>query len=245
MKRIIWHWTAGAPGVNPHEADSYHFVIDANGREVAGVPVSRNRAPLVNGAYAAHTLNCNTDSIGISMDAMANAQERPFYAGSNPITMPQLEGLVLCTVRNCLEYDIEVSRATTLSHAEVERTLGIKQRQKWDIMWLPGMDGPADPVAVGDIIRGLVRDAIGQRRPGIPRPTIPAAVAGRQTVSQGDRGPFVQEMQNHLDASGYPVKADGIFGPATAAALREFQTRAGLKADAICGPHTWAALMKV
>ena len=44
-----------------------------------------------------------------------------------------------------------------MSHAEVQPTLKIAQRGKWDIIWLPGMTQPGDPVRVGDHIRGLIK----------------------------------------------------------------------------------------
>lgn len=158
MKRIHWHWTAGAPGVNAKESDSYNYVITwPEGNVVKCVPVSAQKPPLVNGAYAAHTLNANSDAIGIAIDAMAGAKERPFSAGKYPITPNQLRSLVTLTATLTEKYGIPVSRKTTLSHAEVERTLGIKQNNKWDIMWIPGMNGVGDPIEVGDRIRELVR----------------------------------------------------------------------------------------
>lgn len=157
MKRIHWHWTAGAPGINAKESDSYNFVITwPDGDVVACVPVDRQKPPLVNGAYAAHTKGANSHAIGIAIDAMAGAQERPFSAGKYPITEKQVAALVRLTRDLCAQYGIPVSRATTLSHAEVQPTLGIKQNAKWDIMWLPGMDRPGDPVQVGDTLRNMV-----------------------------------------------------------------------------------------
>lgn len=159
MKRIHWHWTAGAPGVNPKEADSYNYIISwPNGEVVKGVPVDRQRSPLVNGAYAAHTLNANSDAIGIAIDAMAEANERPFVKGKYPITPKQLESMIELTATLAEKYGIPVSRKTTLSHAEVETTLGIKQRAKWDIMWIPGMMEPGSAISVGDVMRGMVRN---------------------------------------------------------------------------------------
>jgi len=160
MKRIIPHWTAGAPGVIPMEADSYHFIINADGGVVEGVPVERNIPPLVNGAYSAHTANANSWSIVISVDAMAGAQERPFDPGKYPITEAQLSGMIRCAATQAKVYGIPVTRQTILTHAEVKPTLGIKQRQKWDIMWIPGMDAPGDPVAVGDALRAQIAAAM-------------------------------------------------------------------------------------
>lgn len=54
----------------------------------------------------------------------------------------------------------------------------------------------------------------------------------------GERGPRVKWLQTALNLKGYGLKADGIFGPATNAAVRHFQGKNGLKVDGICGPKT-------
>lgn len=158
MKRIHWHWTAGAPGINPKESDSYNFVITwPDGEVVPCVPVERQIPPLVNGAYAAHTKGANSWAIGIAVDAMAGAKERPFNAGKYPITEKQVDALVKLSHRLGKQYGIPVTPETMLSHAEVQPTLGIKQNAKWDITHLPGMAIPGDPVAVGNKIRARVK----------------------------------------------------------------------------------------
>lgn len=156
--KIILHWTAGADGVIPVEADSYHFIVGRDGKISYGDHrIVQNVPPLARGAYAAHTLNCNSYAIGIAMDAMAGAVERPFNAGRYPITREQVLATCALAARLCKEYDIPVERDRVLSHAEVQPTLGIQQRNKWDITWLPGMDKPGDPVVVGDILREMIR----------------------------------------------------------------------------------------
>lgn len=164
MKRIHWHWTAGAYGLNDLEAEHYHFIIMKNGEVKTGLFAPEdNLPPLKPGAYAAHTLNANSHAIGIAVDAMAGAKERPFNAGSAPITSEQIEALISLTARLCLKYDIPVTRSTVLSHAEVQTTLGIKQNQKWDISWLPGMQSVGNPVKIGDELRLKVSKAIKAR----------------------------------------------------------------------------------
>jgi hypothetical protein len=54
----------------------------------------------------------------------------------------------------------------------------------------------------------------------------------------GSRGEEVADLQRCLTALGYPLRADGIFGAATLAAVRRFQARSGLDADGIVGPGT-------
>jgi len=62
-------------------------------------------------------------------------------------------------------------------------------------------------------------------------------------VKRGQRGSVVEFMQTQLTTKGYPLKADGSFGPATLKAVRLFQSANGLTADGIVGPATWAALL--
>lgn len=64
------------------------------------------------------------------------------------------------------------------------------------------------------------------------------------TLRQGDTGADVAYLQTLLSDVGTPIKVDGIFGPATYAAVRVFQAAYGLKVDGIVGPMTWDALEK-
>lgn len=173
MQRLILHWSAGAHTASTLDLQHYHFVIDGQGRVHKGKhPVSANAGPLKSGAYAAHTLNANTGSIGVALAAMAGAQERPFSAGKYPITPAQVDALAALCADLCRQYNIPVSRQTVLSHAEVQPTLGITQSGKWDITWLPGMSAPGNPVAVGDQIRALIVAKLAPK-PAVTVPTSP------------------------------------------------------------------------
>ncbi|MFZ4583808.1 MAG: peptidoglycan-binding protein [Acidimicrobiia bacterium] len=60
------------------------------------------------------------------------------------------------------------------------------------------------------------------------------------------RGDDVAELQHRLNALGFDAgREDGIFGDATAHALREFQRNAGVAVDAICGPASVLALARL
>lgn len=156
---ITWHWTAGAYGVNPLEEDAYHFIIGSDGKVTKGIDSPEdNIPPLKPGAYAASTLNRNSWNISIAVDAMAGAVERPFNPGRAPITQAQVDALVALTAKLAAKYNIPIIRTRILSHAEVQPTLGIRQRNKWDITWLPGMKAPGNPVEVGDRLRKMVVD---------------------------------------------------------------------------------------
>lgn len=58
----------------------------------------------------------------------------------------------------------------------------------------------------------------------------------------GDEGEWVVVLQRQLTRHGYPLEADGEFGPVTEAAVREFQEAHGLAVTGVVGPDTWAAL---
>lgn len=62
------------------------------------------------------------------------------------------------------------------------------------------------------------------------------------TLRRGARGQAVHGLQIALTARGYPLFADGMFGPATEHAVRAFQARNRLAVDGIVGPATMAAL---
>lgn len=70
-----------------------------------------------------------------------------------------------------------------------------------------------------------------------------SAVAFASAFRMGDQGNEVAEIQGQLASLGYDVVADGDFGPATAEAIKSFQSSRGLSADGLVGPSTYSALM--
>jgi N-acetylmuramoyl-L-alanine amidase len=60
------------------------------------------------------------------------------------------------------------------------------------------------------------------------------------------RGDDVLELQEKLNALGFDAgRGDGIFGPHTAEALRDFQRNVAAVPDGICGPESTAALERL
>lgn len=60
------------------------------------------------------------------------------------------------------------------------------------------------------------------------------------------RGEDVADLQNRLGALGFDAgRVDGIFGPETLTALKDFQRNVGLPIDGICGPTTIEELRRV
>lgn len=73
--------------------------------------------------------------------------------------------------------------------------------------------------------------------------TVQAAVlpAGK-TIARGHRGSTVETLQAALNHNGADIAVDGKFGPATHAAVVDFQQENGLKVDGRVGPETRGAL---
>lgn len=162
MKGIVVHWTAGAHRASGLDRSHYHLLIEADGKLVRGTPsITLNDASGLRPGYAAHTLNCNTGWIGVSLCCMAGAVENPFNAGSAPMTRVQWNRLAEVCADLCRRYRIPVSPRTLLSHAEVQDTLGIKQRGKWDIARLAfEQGGIVGAKACGDRLRAAVAGLI-------------------------------------------------------------------------------------
>lgn len=243
IRRIHLHWTAGGASITDEEKDHYNFITATDGRLVEGdfAPEDQTPSNIAKGSdhYAAHTLNANSYAIGHAIDAMANANEKPFKPGPNPITAPMLDAFVRNNAAIVKHYGLKITRETVLTHAEVEPTLGIKQRQKWDITWLPGMKEPGDPIEVGDKLRSMIAAAMGfGEEPSIvfePAPSQPV-------LRRGSRGAPVIRLQSLLNAFGFNAgRTDGIFGTQTEIALRAYQRGKGLVVDGIAGKAVWGS----
>ncbi|MFZ5446342.1 MAG: peptidoglycan-binding domain-containing protein [Myxococcota bacterium] len=64
------------------------------------------------------------------------------------------------------------------------------------------------------------------------------AAANGQHLRRGQSSEGVRELQKALNARGFRLEEDGKFGPATEAAVRQFQQVTGAKVDGVVGPET-------
>jgi hypothetical protein len=232
INRIVWHWTVSGYTPNSSSLKAYNYVIDGDGRVHSGVPDRGNfsGASMAKGTYAAHTRGLNTGSLGISIASMIGAKEIPFTAGPSPMKENQINALLKLTAEKMTQYNIELSPRFTLSHAEVQPTLGVKQSGKWDYMWLPGMANTAPSIDIGNILRERLSWIVGSTKPQL-------ILTARPTIRRGSRGPDVFALQTALG-----LKADSVFGPKTEQAVIKFQRSKQLLPDGIVGRMTWAAL---
>ncbi len=83
--------------------------------------------------------------------------------------------------------------------------------------------------------------------PHNPTPGAKPPAGPNETLAKGSYGPEVSKLQQDLNTwrmqnGKEPIQVDGKFGPATEAALKEYQTSVGVKADGLAGPTTKAEL---
>jgi hypothetical protein len=232
LNRITIHHTGGSHTPNETDLRAYHRVVDGDGRVHNGDFDIEANDPryITEGRYAAHTLNLNSGNIGVSLACMGGADwADPKDTRWFP-TQVQVESALQLVAELCSKYNIAVSRQHVLTHAEVQTTLGVRQKNKWDFDYDPfGKIGSRDPLVIGDMLRskikGGVKDAPVQVQPKKP------------TMRQGAMGAYVHLVQKRLK-----LKQDGMFGPETDQAVRNFQARNGLLPDGVVGPMTWFLL---
>ena len=93
-----------------------------------------------------------------------------------------------------------------------------------------------------DAYRGIINSLPDSQFVGVARP-YPGFV-----VTEGQSGEYVLSLQEYLNviAQAYPeipqIAEDGIFGPATAEAVRAFQTRFGFPVTGVVTFSVWNAI---
>jgi FlaG/FlaF family flagellin (archaellin) len=107
-----------------------------------------------------------------------------------------------------------------------------------------GGDDEAAPTAPGTTTAPTGTTGTGPAETATTGATTPAITVPEDTTLQsGDEGESVELLQEALAALGYDVGTpDGVFGPGTEEAVRQFQADSGLDADGIAGPTTLAAV---
>lgn len=162
MDRIILHWSAGAYKMSKASYEHYHLCIEGPVPVLKRGKNSIAANSTIRGSYAAHTRGINTKSIGVSMMCMHGAKENPFSSGKYPMTKAQWDYTVLVVADLCEKYNIEVTPETVLSHAEVQKNLGVKQRNKWDYTRLSFDSNLKGADKIGDLFRFQVKKAMGK-----------------------------------------------------------------------------------
>ena len=248
MNRITGHHAASGYKPSKESLEAYHRLIDGDGQVIAGNHEIEDNAPgrtLSKGTYAAHTWKLNSGNIGVSILAMASAVwGSPRVSTKSPVRLVQVDAYCREVARLAIDYSIPVDRRFVLTHAEVQPTLGVTQKNKWDFDYDPRYRSMSrDPIAIGDELRKEIsRIMKNMRRDGAvssqPAPSVaPVGVLPFSALRQGSKGPNVLRLQDRLG-----LLADGVFGPKTRDAVIAFQKTKQLLPDGVVGAMTWATL---
>lgn len=265
INRLIMHHTGGGLVPSAYDLTRYHGATDVFGKHHEGkFPISANRAgaPLASGKYAAHCKNLNSGSAGETLAGMAQAQWGNPYAHKHFFSARQVDAFILRCAIVCVQYRLSIGRRVTLSHAEVEATLGVDQEAKWDFDYNPfGPDakpqGTRDPLAIGDMLREKLDHAMKRAKTIVEnKPTdtyAPVIEFPLESLAQYIEHPHVRILQRRLNewrtAFQKPkplgkdaLTVDGEFGPATARAVRFYQSKNNLLPDGKVAEMTWLSL---
>lgn len=154
LHRVHWHWAASTYTITRELCSHYNGVSDHEGNHHEGGARPEHQADYRAGHKGvSHTRNGNTGAIGEAVTGMHGSKDHPFDWGEYPLTWEAIDTMLQKTAEHCYDFDIPVSPTSTLSHAEIDETLGIRQNAKWDFMVLPGMSHVKGAVAIGDILR--------------------------------------------------------------------------------------------
>lgn len=163
-------------------------------------------------------------------------------------------------------FDVDAQASALVAHFIDNRALAQRRGQDEAYIYKYHHDGPAQDYGglalsqtkvmplLEDYTRfveqrfGIVQSHEDRAAPETAGGRGPVAPGGHVLLREGARGAAVVEVQTALaglgfaDATGAPLRNDGVFGPRTGEALRAFQQAHGLQIDGIAGPETRQAL---
>jgi cell wall-associated NlpC family hydrolase len=120
----------------------------------------------------------------------------------------------------------------SLKRSQSRRARAARQRAN-----LPASRKVGFAIAASAIVAPLMQQTAAAQETATTSTTTATAAQSSSLLRQGSSGPEVSRIQSQLG-----ITADGVFGPATKAAVISFQQRNGLLVDGIVGPQTRGAL---
>lgn len=203
--------------------------------QVRMLPASAERDMLI-GALEALILQVKTAQAVSTAAVDIDEMSKPPGTRLLKLASPYMKGSDVTSWQNVLRMDyptIEPDGVYGPQTATATKAWQLARGLKGD-----GIVGPATLAKVGT-------------RPGVSAPPPQAASRAPQVAPSGPRllkltspymkGTDVQGWQNVLRSAGYSgVTPDGVFGPATSTATKDWQSKRGLKPDGIVGPATLA-----
>ena len=156
IRRLVLHWAVSAYNPTAHILNSYHAVVDNNGKRFWGKhPIEANINPS-RGSYAPHIGGGNTGSAGISMLGMHVADEANWPPGPYPLTQVQVDEFCNLAGEICETWGLDpTDKNQVATHGEFQ-----PRRKPLEMVWLPEL-GSCTIYEGGDYLRAKINKVMG------------------------------------------------------------------------------------
>lgn len=247
-----WHLSNGWSGAG------YHFLVRKDGKVYRLRPEDK---------VGAHAYGANYNSLGICFEGdymqedMAEAQKEAgkelvaYLKNKYNITTVQAHRDVCAT--SCpgdkFPFDEIVNSETNnkvVPQPQENASKGNVARIQATLNERYGLNIAVDNIYGNETRKALVKGLQTELNEQYHRGLIVDGIFGANTynacinVRKGAEGNITYLIQAMLVCHSFDVDADGIFGPATESAVRDFQSRNGLSQDGIVGKNTFNKLLK-
>lgn len=243
-----WHLNKGWSGAG------YHFLVRKDGKIYRLRPEDK---------VGAHAYGSNYNSIGVCFEGdymVENMPEEETKAGQelvaylkNKYGISEVEVHKRVNATSCPGDNFpfnQIANATEIiAPKPSEETGKIAQIQK-ALNEKYGLDIYADNIYGNETKKALVKGLQTELNKQFEENLVVDGIFGTNTynacinVRRGAEGNITWLIQSMLICHSFDINADGIFGPATERAVRDFQSRNGLSVDGIVGKNTFNKLFK-
>ncbi len=243
-----WHLNKGWSGAG------YHFLVRRDGKIYRLRPEDK---------VGAHAYGSNYNSVGICFEGDYMTENMPeeaiksgqelvaFLKNKYGISTVQAHRDVCATscpgdnfpfnqIANATEIIAPKPSEETGKIAQIQKALNEKY----------GLDIDADNIYGNETKKALVKGLQTELNKQFEGNLVVDGIFGTNTynacinVRRGAEGNITYSIQAMLVCHSFDIDADGIFGPATESAVKEFQSRNGLSQDGIVGKNTFNKLFK-
>lgn len=160
----------------------------------------------------------------------------PGPATPQPPAIPGVPAELMARIQQALQLERDPAKLEALKAA----LLSLPPSAERDLL-IGALDALILQVRAAQAVSQAATEIDEQMKQGPALPALPASPRVLKLTSPLMTGPDVAAWQQVLIASGYTkIKPDGVFGPATDAATKDWQSKRGLTVDGDVGPLTLA-----
>lgn len=243
-----WHLNNGWSGAG------YHFLVRKDGKIYRLRPEDK---------VGAHAYGSNYNSIGVCFEGdymVENMPEEETKAGQelvaylkNKYGISEVEVHKRVNATSCPGDNFpfnQIANATEIITPKPSEETGKIAQIQNALNEKYGLDIDVDNIYGNETKKALVKGLQTELNKQFERNLVVDGIFGTNTynacinVRRGAEGNITWLIQSMLICHSFNINADGIFGPATERAVRDFQSRNGLSVDGIVGKNTFNKLFK-